>query len=101
MKLLLKWLLIAIGHIAVLFALYGTGVLGLASIPAISRILVPVLWPVVPSLLAFVLYYVSSARSDVWRPGLLKEAVFIVCSLMATILSGFCGVFASFNTFGT
>ena len=95
-KLSLKMLLIALGHIGILFISYGRKWIRL--LPPMAGLSTWV-WLVLPSAIAFVLYCFFLGRAGVLSEHN-RRAKITICSLAATLCSLYLGVFFSLNTYG-
>jgi hypothetical protein len=96
MRILLKMLLVALGHIGVLFILYGTRVMRFLPIPDLLQ---DFIWFGLPAVIAFVLYYQFLSRSTFLK-GPMRRTKLMACSVAALLVSLYCGMFLCLNTFG-
>jgi hypothetical protein len=95
-KLLLKWLFVASFHVGYLLVLYGAKALRFVPAPYLFKIFV---WLELPSIIAFSLYYHFLLRSDLLSESG-RHATAASYSILASLLSLYCGVFLCLNTFG-
>lgn len=96
-KLILKTLLVAAGHISYVFIVAGTRSLRALHAP---YLLILLLWLGLPTLVAFLLYYLSFSRAG-FLPESWRGTKLTACSIGLTVLSLYCGLFLTLNTFGS
>jgi len=94
LKLLLKLLFVAGWHVGILFLLYGWKL-----VPNLSG-WGTIAWLLLPSCVAFCLYYLSLSRS-VFANAPHRQGKLTTCSLAATLFSLYGGVFFALNSFGS
>lgn len=96
-KLILKLVMIACAHIAVVFVVAGRKLL--AYLPPPMHGISAILWLLLPSCAAFCMYYSSLAGAGVFASSCRREKL-AACSAEATLFSLYWGVFFSLNTYG-
>jgi hypothetical protein len=95
MTLSLKMALVASAHIGILFVSYQRKWMRLFPVANLSIYI----WLFLPSSVAFVLYYIFLAESG-YLSNHNRRVKLSACSLAASIVSLYLGVFFSLNTFG-
>jgi hypothetical protein len=90
-------MLIAAGHISYVFIVYGTRSLRALHAPYSLLLL---LWLGLPTLVAFLLYYLSFLRAG-FLPEPTRRTTLTACSIGLSVLSLYCGLFLTLNTFGS
>jgi len=105
MMLVVKLALVALGHIGLMFTIYGTRVLRSISIPSqregleFAGIILSFAFILIPTAIALFFYHRLITRSNLLS-GPRGRAIGVACSIAASLISLYCAMFLCLNTFG-